>query len=147
MEVDKNAPVIAQAEIEVAAPSDAVWDVLTDFERWPTWNPDVKEMSFNGEVAEGSEFRWKAGPSTISSTIRRIERPRLIAWTGKTLGINAVHVYRLEPRSGSTLVRTEESYAGLAARLARGWMQKKLETSLDAGLRSLKTHIEQHPTA
>jgi uncharacterized protein YndB with AHSA1/START domain len=143
VEVDENAPVVARAEIEIAAPPDAVWDVLTDFDRWPTWNPDVSSMTFGGDVVEGAEFRWKAGPTTITSTIRRIERPRLIGWTGRTLGTRAVHVYRLEPRNGATLVTTAESFNGWLARVARGPMRRTLNKSLDAGLEHLKTRVER----
>jgi hypothetical protein len=46
-------------------------------------------MSIQGDLAEGSVFRWKAGAGTITSTIQRVEPPRLIAWTGGTLGIRA----------------------------------------------------------
>jgi uncharacterized protein YndB with AHSA1/START domain len=147
MEVNRDAPVVAAAELEIAASPEAVWDVLTDFERWPTWNSDVKSMSLSGEVAEGSEFRWRAGPGTITSRIGRVERPRLIGWTGKTLGTHAVHVYRLEPRDGSTLVKTEESFEGLVARIARGPMRNMVRKSLDAGLRQLKARVEQGPAA
>jgi uncharacterized protein YndB with AHSA1/START domain len=143
MEADQGAPVVAKSEIEIAGTPEAVWDVLTDFRAWPNWNPDVKSMSFAGEVAEGSEFKWKAGPATITSTIRRVERPHLVGWTGKTLGANAVHVYRLEPRDGKTLVSTEESFDGLIARIFRGSMQKTLKKSLDNGLQHLKTRVEQ----
>jgi uncharacterized protein YndB with AHSA1/START domain len=141
MEADQGAPVVATSEIEIARAPEAVWDVLTDFRAWPSWNPDVKSMSFAGEVAEGSEFKWKAGPGTISSTIRRVERPRLIGWTGKTLGTNAVHVYRLEPRDGKTLVSTEESFDGLIARLLRSALQKTVKKSLDTGLQYLKARV------
>jgi uncharacterized protein YndB with AHSA1/START domain len=143
MDVNKAAPVVAASEIEVAAPPDAVWDVLTDFDRWPTWNPDVKSMSFDGDVAEGSKFRWRSGPGRIVSTIRRVERPRLIGWTGKTFGASAVHVYRLEGRDGHTLVKTEESFEGPVARLARRPMQRMLEKALEKGLSHLKARVEQ----
>jgi hypothetical protein len=102
-------------------------------------------MSMQGPLAEGSVFRWKAGPGTITSTIRRIEPPRLIAWTGKTLGIRALHFYRLEPHGGKTLVRTEESYEGLVAGLLRGALQKTLDRALAEGLRHLKSEAEQRP--
>jgi Polyketide cyclase / dehydrase and lipid transport len=85
---------------------------MAAFERWPSWNRDVKSMTMQGPVAPGSVFRWKAGPGTIESTIQRVEQPRLIAWTGKTLGIKAIHFWHLEPRDGKTFVRTEESYEG-----------------------------------
>ena len=88
-------------------------------------------------------FRWKAGPGTITSTIQRAEPPRLIAWTGRTLGISAIHFYRLEPRDGRTFVRTEESYDGLVARLLRGSLQKTLDTALAEGLGYLKNEAER----
>jgi hypothetical protein len=80
---------------------------------------DVKSMTMQGDVAPGSMFRWKAGPGTITSTIQRLEPQRLIGWTGKTLGIKAIHFWHLDPRNGKTLVRTEESYEGLVAQLLR----------------------------
>ncbi len=63
MNVNEHAPVVAASEAEVAAEPETLWDILTAFERWPTWNPDVKDVSMSGRVAEGSEFRWRAGPS------------------------------------------------------------------------------------
>jgi uncharacterized protein YndB with AHSA1/START domain len=143
MTVNKKAPVIADSETVIAAQPDDVWEILTDFESWPTWNPDVKWMSIEGEPLPGTDFRWKAGPATIKSRIQEVERPRVIAWTGKTLGISAAHVYLLNAHDGETAVRTEESYDGVLARLFRGRMQKMLKGSLDAGLQHLKEEAER----
>ena len=140
--INERAPVVGKSEIEIAAAPEAVWEVLTAFERWPSWNKDVRSMSMQGPVAEGSVFRWKAGPGTITSTIRLVEPPRRIAWTGKTLGVKAIHFWHLEPRDGKTLVRTEESYEGLVARLMRRSLQKTLDTALADGLRYLKAEVE-----
>jgi uncharacterized protein YndB with AHSA1/START domain len=126
------------AEIDIEAPPQLVWEVLTRFENWPNWNPEVKSMSFAGRLAPGSEFRWKAGPGTIVSTLDRIEPPRHIAWRGRTLTIDAYHEWWLEPRDGGTYVRTEESLSGLLARLLRGTLQKTLDKSLAEGLEHLK---------
>ena len=79
------------AEIDIDAPPQVVWEVLTRFENWPNWNPDVKSMSFPGALAPGTEFRWKAGPGTIVSTLDRIEPPGYISWRGRTLTISAYH--------------------------------------------------------
>jgi uncharacterized protein YndB with AHSA1/START domain len=144
--VNERAPAVSASEIEIAAAPEVVWDVLTAIDRWPRWNPDIKSVSMKGGVAAGSQFRWKAGPGTITSTIQRVEPPRLIAWTGKTLGINAIHLYRLEPRDGKTFVRTEESYEGLVARLFRGPLQKTLDRALEDGLRYLKAEAERGTT-
>jgi len=144
--INKQAPIVGSSEIEIAAAPEVVWEVLTAFERWPRWNPDVKSVSMHGPVAEGSMFRWKAGPGTITSTIRRAEPSRLIAWTGKTLGIKAIHFWYLEARDGKTFVRTEESYDGLVARLLRRSLQKTLDGALADGLRYLKAEAERQTT-
>jgi uncharacterized protein YndB with AHSA1/START domain len=141
--INHAAPVVGASEIEIAAAPDAVWEVLTAFERWPSWNRDVRSMTFEGQVAPGATFRWKAGPGTITSTIQRVERQQLIAWTGKTIGLDAIHVWHLEPRNGGTFVRTEESYEGLLASLLRRPLQRTLNRALASGLRYLKTEVEQ----
>jgi uncharacterized protein YndB with AHSA1/START domain len=83
VKVDRNAPVFSEGQIEIAASPDAVWDLMADLSGWPTWNPDVKEVSVQGEVAEGTVFRWKAGPGTITSILRLVDRPRALGWTGR----------------------------------------------------------------
>jgi hypothetical protein len=144
--INEQAPAVGASEIEIAAAPEAVWEVLTAFEGWPSWNRDVKSMTMQGDVAPGSVFRWKAGPGTITSTIQRVEPPRLIAWTGKTLGINAIHFWHLEPRNGRTFVRTEESYEGPIARTFRGSLQKTLDRALADGLGYLKAEVERRTT-
>jgi hypothetical protein len=141
--INEQAPAVGASEIEIAAALEAVWEVLAAFERWPSWNQDVRTMSVRGPVAEGLVFRWKAGPGTITSTVRVVEPPRRLAWTGKTLGIKAIHFWHLEPRDGRTFVRTEESYEGIVARLLRGSLQKTLDSALADGLRYLKAEVER----
>jgi len=143
MEVNQDAPALARSESEIAADPETVWEVLTAFESWPSWNPDVSSVKLEGGLVEGSEFRWKAGRATITSTLRKVERPRLLGWTGKTTGIQAVHVWRLEPSDGGTLVRTEESWEGLPVRILRGTMQRSLQKAVDGGLGHLKAEVER----
>ena len=141
--VAADAPVRSVAEIEIDAPIEVVWNVLTAIDNWPTWNPDVKSVSLGGPVAEGTTFRWKAGPGTITSTLVRLDRPRLIAWSGQTLGIRAIHGWHLEGRDGATHVRTEESYSGLVARMFRRPLRKVLERTLRDSVHSLKREAER----
>ena len=141
--INPQAPVVGTSEIEIAASPEAVWEVLTTIERWPSWNPQVKSASLQGALEEGTQFRWKAGPGTIVSTLRVVEAPRRIAWTGVSMSIKAVHVHTLERRDGGTLVRSEESYEGLIARTFRGRLQKMLDGALRDGLGHLKTEVER----
>jgi len=142
-EINQLAPVVGSSEIEIAAAPQVAWDVLTAIGRWPSWNPAVTSVSFEGEIGPGSAFRWKAGPGTIASTIQDVEPLRRIAWTGTSFGIKAIHVHIFEPRDGGTLVTTEESYDGVVARLLRGRLQKVLDSTLESELRHLTTEAER----
>lgn len=87
MKINEDVPVIAVGEIVIAADSPTVWNVISAIDHWPRWNPDIRRASLDGKLAEGSKFRWKSGPGTITSTIRRVEKPHVLAWSGITLGV------------------------------------------------------------
>jgi hypothetical protein len=141
------ASVSSRREIEVAAPQQLVWEVLTDFGRWREWNPEVKSMSFEGALAPGAMFRWKAGPGTIVSTVEEVEPPRYVRWRGRTLSIAAIHEWWFEERAGGAHVATEESFSGTLARLLRRMLQKQLDTALEDGLGHLKREAERRAAA
>lgn len=141
--INEHAPVVGWSEVEIAAAPEVAWNVLTAIGRWPSWNPAVKSVTFEEGIDEGSEFRWKAGPGTITSTIQDVEPLRRIVWTGTTFGIKAIHVHTLEPRDGGTFVRTEESYDGLVARLFHRRLQKMLDNTLEEELQHLKAEAER----
>ena len=143
MEVNTGAPAVARGEIEVAASPEIVWRVLTDIANWPNWNPEVKSASLEGALAAVTQFRWKAGPGTITSTLQSVEPPHRIEWTGTTFGIKAIHVHRLELQDGKTIVRSAESWDGLPVRLLRRPMAKSLQKAIDSGLRHLKIEAER----
>jgi hypothetical protein len=147
VEIKNDAPAVARGEVEVAASPEIVWATLTDINEWSGWNPDVKSASLNGPLVPGTEFEWKAGPGRIRSRIQEVDPPRRIAWTGKTFGIEAIHVHRLEPRNGSTTVHSEESWDGLIVRLVRGSMTKTLQKSTESGLQHLKAEAERRAAA
>ena len=73
MEADRDAPVFAEGAVRVAVGQ--VWDVVSRIDRYPDWNRDIKAVSVPGPVVEGTTFRWKSGPGTITSTIREVVSP------------------------------------------------------------------------
>jgi hypothetical protein len=138
-----DASVTGRAQTQINAAPEAVWEVLTRLENWPTWNSDVKWMRFDGPLAPGTEFRWKAGPGTIVSRLDKVEAPRYISWHGRTLTIDAYHEWWLEPRDGGTFVRTEEAFFGTLARLLRRPLQRTLDKSFADALERLKRETER----
>lgn len=143
MNVNLQAPAVATGEIKVDATPDIIWNVMTDFENWPAWNLDVKEVTMEGPVMAGTVFRWKSGPGWITSTLQQVERPRRLVWTGKTFGIHAIHVWQIDKRNDHSVVKTEESWEGLPARLFPGFSRKTLARAIQSGLMALKTEAER----
>jgi hypothetical protein len=143
MDVNRSAPVVAEATIEIEAGPERVWETLVDVERWPEWNRDVESVSLEGGIREGSIFRWKTRSGTIKSVFRTIQPPRHVAWTGKTMGIKAVHAWTLESIDDGTRVTTAESFEGLLARLLRRRLRRMLQKTLVDGLEKLKAEGER----
>lgn len=143
MDINRKAPVQFKGEIEIAADPETVWKVLATIDRWPDWNPDIKSVSLDGSVAKGTKFRWKTKSWKIVSVIQNVKRARLLAWTGRTMGIKAVHAWHLEPRGAGTFVVNEESWQGLVARLLRRSLQKALGKANASGLDRLKAEAER----
>lgn len=143
VETDHQAPVRESSEIAVDAPPDVVWDTLTDFRSWPGWMPGVKSVEIDEAPRVGTRFEWKAGPGRIRSEIVEFDPLRSVAWTGRTFGVNAVHVWRTEAQGEATSVLTEESWAGPLARVLRGWAAKTVKKAIDDGLAALKAESER----
>ena len=75
IEINRQAPIILSADIEVAAPPERVRESLSAIESWPSWNSEVKEASLDGDLAAGTVFRWKAGPSSAHVQARHRRPP------------------------------------------------------------------------
>jgi hypothetical protein len=143
MDINRKAPVQFKGEVEIAADPETVWKVLATIEHWPDWNPGIRSVSLEGSVAKETKFRWKAGSWKIVSVIQNVKRARLLAWTGRVMGIKAVHVWRLEPRGAGTLVVNEESWDGIVARLLRRSLQKALNKANTSWLERLKIEADR----
>jgi uncharacterized protein YndB with AHSA1/START domain len=138
MEINPNAPATAHGELPIAADPQTVFAVISAIDQWPSWNPEVKSVQLQGPVQPGTVFRWKAGPSSLTSALQVVDPPKEIAWTGTTMGIRAVHVFRFQAKDGGTLARSEESWEGLLARLLKGYSRR----TLDKGIRSVLSHLK-----
>jgi hypothetical protein len=127
----------------IAAPVETVWAVLSDLQCWPDWYDDVSAMRMEGSLAPGTRFRWKAGGMTIRSELVEVMPPRRIAWTGRTLGISAIHVWQLDPVEAGAQVTTEESFEGPLPRLLPRLMRRTLEKTLDMSVMLLREACER----
>ncbi len=104
-------------EIAIDASADEVWEVLTDFEAYPEWNPYV--LALEGEATPGSVVKvtisqenWPQ-PITLEETIVSSEPPAFFHWHGSVLTeglLETDHSFHIEPRSSKQVrfVQREE---------------------------------------
>jgi uncharacterized protein YndB with AHSA1/START domain len=142
MKINEQATLIAHKEILIQAPPEAVWKIHTDINKWGQWHPAITMTNLAGPLAAGSVFQWKTGGLTLTSTIQVVEPNQQIGWTGKGLGTQASHLWRLKPHQDGTLLTTEESMEGWLVIVLKLIMPKFLDGSLDTWLQSLKRRVE-----
>jgi uncharacterized protein YndB with AHSA1/START domain len=142
MDIEHNAPLTARRELLIDAPIERVWAVQADIDHWADWQPDVKQAKLDGDLAVGTQFHWKAAGVNIASQLQVVEPPHAIGWTGKSIGMRAVHKWEFAAQGESTLVVTEESLAGWMAKLISLFDKRFLEKSLDKSLGILKQRVE-----
>jgi uncharacterized protein YndB with AHSA1/START domain len=142
MQIDPTAPATHTQSIEINAPVRVVWELLAHIEQWPAWNPDIKSVHLQGALRPETIFTWKTSSGTITSTLKVIEPNHEIGWTGKAMGLKAVHVWRLESDGSATIATSEESWGGWMSHLLGGYAQRLLATSTATALERLKAAAE-----
>ncbi len=90
--------------IDIAAPPDRVWAVLTDTAAYPAWNPDMvlKGALVPGQVIEHDEGQG-SGRLVFHPTVMAATPARELSWLGH-IGppriFDALHYFRLQPAAG-----------------------------------------------
>lgn len=88
-----------EKSIEIAAPQERVWDVLSDLEAWPRRieTVDVVELLTPAPITQGSRVRLKQ-PKLPEGTwdITVWDAPSYFEWTQKTGGMTTTAGHRVE---------------------------------------------------
>lgn len=124
-----------RTEIRIEAGADKVWGILTDFDRFPEWNPFMRYLK--GSPAEGAQIEVKMVPPgskgfIFKPTVLRFEKSREFHWLGHT-GLPGLfdgeHIMELSGNpDGSTQFVQREKFTGILVPL--------LSASLDGGTKS-----------
>lgn len=109
-----------RTEVDIGAPPEAVWTVLTDLEGYGEWNPHITRAS--GALKEGATLeidvdRIGTRPRTMTVTVSALEAPRRLEWVG-SVGFGVVfegrHTFELSPADGDrTRFLNRELVSGL----------------------------------
>lgn len=115
-----------ETAIDILATPARVWDILTDFSAYGTWNPFIVSASGKPEAGASLElcYRTRTGQSLlVRSKVVVAERERELRWRGRLLlpGLfQGDHLLRLEEHSGTVHFTHAETFSGLAVGLVRG---------------------------
>lgn len=143
MKINQEAPVVQSEEIIINAKPEKVWKVLTDIEKWFSWNSNIKNPTLNEEPKVGASFTWKTNGSKIKSKIHTYDQNKSLGWKGKTFGAKAIHNWYLEPTNNGTKVIVEESMEGWIIALMKKKMNSTLEKDITFWLEQLKIECEK----
>jgi uncharacterized protein YndB with AHSA1/START domain len=136
--------------IDIKAPPQRVWAVLTDIEGWPEWTPSVTsvERLDSGPLAPGSRARLrqpKLRPAIWQVT--KIEKGSSFTWTTRSPGLTVTAHHLVEPgkKGSASRVTLTLEFAGLFGALV-AWLTRGLNNRyLRLEAAGLKKRSEQAP--
>jgi uncharacterized membrane protein len=132
--------------VDIAAPSDVVWSVMTDVERWPDWTSTTKSARRLEQTpfAQGSRAELDlegAGPTTWRVTA--FEPGRFFAWENDLRGVHSRAGHLVErDDSGSRVTLTVEQ-TGLIATLMSLYLGRISRRNLEVEAHGLKRRCEE----
>ena len=78
-----------RTEIEIAAEPEAVWSVLTDFNKYPEWNPFIKKIEGEAVVGEQLDATFHPlhmeNPQNLKLIIQVANENEELRWLGRIL--------------------------------------------------------------
>lgn len=141
---------IVAHSVDIDAPADAVWTVVTDLEAYADWNPFMERASGSLQVGERLEITMRPGTRTMTfrPTVQEIIARRSIRWLGRlpVPGLfDGAHWLNVEPLdAGRSRFSQREEFSGLLVPLV-GSLLRDTEEGFAAMNEALKRRVELGP--
>jgi hypothetical protein len=137
-------------EIEINALPSKVWQVLTDFEKYPTWNPFIKKISGIPARNEKLEVHMpdpRGGTMIFTPTVLVAEKDRELRWLGRSEGdvFNGEHHFLIEPIENNNKVHftQSEKFTGSMVASLEEWLDSAVKQNFKDMNRALKQRAEK----
>lgn len=136
--------------IEINAPAETVWRVLTDFSCYSQWNPFIR--SIQGEARQGGMLEVFIQPPggngmTFRPVILALQPGRELRWRGRLLlpGIfDGEHQFQIEPLGENyTRFVQREAFSGLLVPFLWSSLDKQTRQGFEEMNHALKLQVEQ----
>ena len=134
--------------VDVDAPPERVWTVLTDFDSYPEWNPT---MRIRGRPNLGAhldvELRLPdARPQAFRPTVTRVDRPHELRWLGHLFvpGLyDGEHRFRVEDLGdGRSRFHHGEAFSGVLVGPVNRLLGSRVRRGFEAMNEALKARAE-----
>ncbi len=139
-----------QYPIDISAPIARVWEILSDFPAYPSWNPFIRSIS--GAQTVGSRLHVTIQPQggkamALSPTLLNFSPSKEFRWKGQLLipGVfDGEHYFKLsEPSNGIVRLTHGEIFSGFLVPLVfRGALRNGTELGFQAMNQALKQRAE-----
>ena len=138
------------SEIEIDAPAERVWELLTDFGSYPQWNPFIRNIS--GLPASGERLEVRLEPPggramTFKPKVLKAEPNRELRWLGHLLvpGLfDGEHSFIIQPLEENRVRFVQrEAFKGLLVPL----FARNLETNTQRGFEQMNRVLKERAEA
>jgi hypothetical protein len=139
-----------KTEISINATPEKVWSILTDFDKYPNWNPFIKSLT--GNVAGGNKITARLEPPeangmTFKPTVLAFEKNKAFRWIGHLLfpGLfDGEHKFELnDNRNGTTTFKQSEKFSGILVPLFKKMLDNNTKKGFEEMNKKLKELAEQ----
>jgi len=125
--------------IQINADLQTVWNILTDFDAYPEWNPFIK--SIEGEVAEREKITAKIGGMTFKPKVLVYQENKEFKWLGHLLfkGLfDGEHRFLLTKNEDGVYFEQSERFTGILVPL----FAKSLDTDTVKGFKDMNEKLK-----
>lgn len=136
--------------IEIAAPAERIWRILTDFPGYARWNPFVRSISGEAEIGASLIVSLEppgGRPMRFRPVIVALEPEQELRWKGKLLipGLfDGEHWFRLQATArGATTFEHGEQFSGLLVPRFRPALEDRTKRGFVAMNEALKREAER----
>ncbi len=130
--------------VNIKAPLDRVWAVLTDVTKWPQWTESVTSVEHTGDLRLGSEVTLKQ--PRLARAIWRVtelDPGRSFVWVSKSPGVTTTAGHYLTPQGDGTVdVRFTITQSGPLAPLIALFARNLTRRYVDMEAYGLKRRCE-----
>ena len=135
--------------VEINAPREQVWDILTDLKQYPQWNPFTYRVETTLAIGDAVDlyvrFR-KRGEVLQQEQVRIVQKPERLAWGMKMLAPSILRAQRDQVLTAlddqRCTYQTWDAFSGLLTPLVMVLFKADIEDGVNAMADALKVRAE-----